>query len=74
MSAIVLLVQDFTGTNNCPLLKGKGKFGSRFDNIPAAPRYVYAWGSEWLNVLFNKYDEFLYEYNVSDSGDQIEPK
>ncbi len=39
-SSIVNLAQDYTFSNNCPLLGKKGYFGERMETTPAAARYI----------------------------------
>ena len=73
--AIVKLAQDFGGTNNCNLLVPDGQFGSRWNpNNAASARYIYTQASDWLKKFFKQTDEALYIYNISDDGEQIEPK
>lgn len=72
--AIIAMAQDFAGSNNCNLLVPSGSFGIRFDHTAAAPRYIYTYASEWLRLLFDENESLIYEYNLSDEGDPIEPK
>lgn len=70
--AIINLVQDFTGSNNVPLLEGEGAFGSRFlPNGAASPRYTKTRLSKNFDKLFG--DKELHEYNPQD-GKNYEPK
>ena len=73
--AIVMLAQNFPGSNNCNLLVPKGQFGKR-DNPQgvSAYRYLHTAGSQWLSVLYKKDDELLYKYRLSDNGEDIEPE
>lgn len=66
------LAQDFCGTNNYPLLVGKGNFGNRLDNLCAATRYTFVSASKLLKVLFNETDQKIVG-NQMFEGDKIEP-
>ena len=61
---IIGLAQDFVGSNNQPLLKGSGQFGSRLQGgkDSASPRYVHAAPSEFLKATFLKEDDELLDY------------
>src|SRR5574344_2245333 len=52
-NVIVNLAQDYTGTNNLPLLQKKGNFGTRFAQEASASRYIFTHGSDNLFKLFN---------------------
>lgn len=72
-SVIVNLAQDFTGTNNIPLLQKKGNFGTRFSPEASAPRYIYCYGSKDFFELFKKEDNnILIHQNFE--GEKIEPR
>lgn len=71
-NVIVNLAQDFTGTNNMPLLHKKGNFGTRFTQEASASRYIYTFGSDNLFNLFNKNDTKVL-LNQYFEGYQIEP-
>lgn len=64
------IAADYCGSNQLPLLKGEGNFGSRFVNDPAAPRYIYVKKSDYLNDLFDINDVLINQYF---EGEQIEP-
>lgn len=69
---IVNLAQDFTGTNNLPLLQKKGNFGTRFANEASASRYIFTYGSDAFFKLFNKNDNNILK-NQTFEGEKIEP-
>lgn len=69
---IVTLAQNFTGTNNLPLLDREGNFGTRFVPEASAPRYIYTNGSKELWNLFNKQDNNILNQQYFE-GDKIEP-
>ena len=54
--AIVHMAQDFPGSNNAPLLKTDGSFGSRRENgaDAASPRYIYTGIRPETRVLFEE--------------------
>lgn len=54
---VVTLAQDFLGSNQLPLLKKKGNFGTRAIQEPSAPRYIFASGADRLKSLFNELDK-----------------
>lgn len=64
------MAADYVGSNNLPLLKGQGNFGSRFVNEPAAPRYIYVKNQEFINDLFDIKDVLISQYF---EGSEIEP-
>ena len=69
---IVTLAQDFPGTNNIPLLTGKGNFGTRFAPDAGAPRYIYAYGSDEFFSLFKADDTPVLRHQTFE-GAPIEP-
>lgn len=70
---IVGMAQDFVGTNNIPLFKRKGNFGSRLIPEASADRYIFTCKEEYLDLLFNPADtELLIQQEFE--GDIIEPK
>lgn len=72
-NVIVNLAQDFTGTNNIPLLQRNGEFGSRHDQVSAASRYIYTQKEKYLDNIFNKNDrDILVSQNFE--GVDIEPR
>jgi DNA topoisomerase-2 len=75
LGAIIGMAQNFVGTNNINLLMPNGQFGSRAEGgkDSAAARYIFTQLSPITQVLFNKLDSRLYEYNTDD-GEKVEPK
>ena len=69
---ISLMAQDFTCSNNYPLLEGQGGFGNRFGASPSAPRYIFVKLSENYEILFDKRDVPV--LNKSDDEDSPEPE
>ena len=70
---IVGLAQNFTGSNNLPLLQREGAFGSRLIPEAAAPRYIFTCKEPYLDKIFRSEDEkILIEQEFE--GDIIEPK
>ena len=70
-SVIQNMAADYCGSNNIPLLKGEGNFGSRFINDPSAPRYVFVENQPFINDIFDIRD-VLVEQNFE--GFKIEPR
>ena len=69
---IVSLARRFVGTNNIPLMKAEGNFGSRFTQDPAAPRYIFSSGEDIFFKLFNPNDREILR-NQTFEGEKIEP-
>lgn len=70
---VVGLAQDFVGSNNIPLLKREGNFGSRLIQEPSAGRYIFTCKEDNLDLLFNPLDNsILIEQEFE--GDIIEPR
>lgn len=70
---IVGLAQNFTGSNNLPLLQREGAFGSRLIPEAAAPRYIFTCKEPYLDKIFNPLDEKILIEQIFE-GDKIEPK
>ena len=70
---VVTLGQDYTGTNNIPLLQKFGNFGTRSVNEASAPRYIFAKGSDAFFELFRYEDDEILEKQVFE-GYPIEPR
>lgn len=72
--AIVVMAQNYVGSNNMNLLYPQGQFGSRLmggkDN--AQPRYIFTRLDKNADILFDKRDENVLEY-LEDEGKKIEP-
>lgn len=72
---IVNMAQDFIGSNNLPLLKKDGQFGSRFDggSDAAAARYIFVSPNpDIFNKIFRKEDNPILTLNVEE-GEEVEP-
>ena len=65
------MTSDYCGSNNLPLLKGVGNFGTRFVNEASAPRYVYSKLQEYTKEIFDITDVLVDQYF---EGEKIEPK
>jgi DNA topoisomerase II len=76
---IVSLSHDYVGTNNIPLIKGQGLFGSRHDlqnprkKKKKGFRYLFVSRPSYHAKLFPPIDRELYQY-VHDSGEICEPE
>ena len=70
---IVTMAQNYSGTNNLPLLDREGNFGTRFIPEASASRYIYTNGSKEMFELFNKDDLNILEKQYFE-GEEIEPK
>lgn len=68
------LAQDFIGSNNNPLLKGIGQFGSRLmgGKDAASPRYIHVLPSNFLKQTLLKVDDELLHYLIEENV-KIEP-
>lgn len=68
-AAIVNMAQDYPGSNNIPLLAGKGFFGSRLElgDDAGQPRYIDVCISRITDILFPKVDDDLLEHVVEDN-------
>jgi len=71
--SVINLTQNFVGSNNMPLLEGDGNFGVRFDNTPAASRYIKVRKHSNANLIFNPDDDNIL-IKQEFEGTQIEPK
>lgn len=70
---VVTLGQDYSGTNNVPLVQKRGNFGTRFSPEASAPRYIFAKGSDALFCWFKSEDESILIKQYFE-GTEIEPK
>jgi possible DNA topoisomerase (medium subunit) (dna topoisomerase medium subunit (Ec 5.99.1.3)) len=68
---IINLASSYVGSNNIPLIKGNGNFGSRFINEAAAPRYIYVENQKYISKIFDIQDVLIEQ---TFEGDKIEPK
>lgn len=71
--AVVTATQDFTGSNNLPVLKGEGNFGSRHVNQASASRYIFCKPQPYFELLFRPEDDgnlVIQEFE----GHEIEPR
>jgi DNA topoisomerase-2 len=67
------LAQNFVGTNNIPLLKREGNFGTRLIPDAAADRYIFTAKEPILELLIKKEDFAVLDHQHFE-GRQIEPK
>lgn len=70
---VVTLGQNFSGTNNIPLLQKSGNFGTRSVPKASAPRYIFANGSKEFFTLFKYEDDDILEHQYFE-GNKIEPR
>lgn len=54
--AVSRMAQDFVGSNNIPVFKHKGSFGSKFIKKPSAPRYIYVKQNTEYNKFFKDFE------------------
>ena len=67
------MAQDFPGTNNIPLLKRKGAFGTRTIPDAAADRYIFTCMEDIIPKIFMSEDTPNLQEQIFE-GDVIEPK
>ncbi|OMH85453.1 DNA topoisomerase 2 [Zancudomyces culisetae] len=72
--SIVVLAQDFVGSNNLNLLEPRGQFGTRLQGgkDSASARYIFTTLSQITRTLFNSSDNVLLDH-VEDDGKLVEP-
>lgn len=70
---LVTLGKDYPGTNNIPLIRKYGNFGTRCANKASAPRYIFAKGSDEFFELFKYEDDCILDGQTFEGG-KIEPK
>ena len=63
----------FTGSNNIPLLKADGQFGTRIIPEAAAARYIFTCKESYINKLFNVEDNSILDEQWAEYM-KIEPK
>lgn len=69
----VTLAKKYTGSNNLPILKGNGNFGTRQMNDASAARYIFAQPQDYFDLLFKKEDDPGLITQMFE-GDEIEPR
>lgn len=72
-NVLVTLGKDYAGTNNIPLIKKFGNFGTRCINESSAPRYIFAKGSDEFFKYFMYEDDPILEQQYFE-GNRIEPR
>lgn len=72
--AIINMAQEFVGSNNLPLLKANGQFGTRHcgGNDAAAPRYINTELHDYVKYIFPEADLPVLSYTPVD-GQVVEP-
>lgn len=72
--AIINMAQNFIGSNNLPLLKANGQFGTRYcgGNDHAAARYIFTELQEYVTHIFPEADLPVLDYTPVD-GQDVEP-
>ena len=75
VSTIIIMVQNFVGSNNLNLLTPLGQFGTRLmgGKDHSSARYIYTLLESYVNKIFIKDDNDILDY-LDDDGYQIEPK
>jgi len=72
--AIVLMAQDFVGTNMVPYCKKLGSFGTRIEHTASSPRYIYSSLTELAKLLIGTTEPTITDYHVSeDQKSKLEP-
>lgn len=74
-NTIINMAQDFVGSNNLPLLRSSGQFGTRAHGGAdhASARYLFTQLSPITRLLFPEEDDNLLTY-VEEDGQTVEPK
>lgn len=70
---IVGMAQNYTGSNNIPLLQRNGNFGNRLDYVASASRYIYTQKEKYLENIFRKDDDNILNDQYFE-GIKIEPR
>lgn len=68
---IVLMAQNYIGSNNLPFFSTDGLFGNRRKTEGSNPRYIYVGLNWWIPYVFRKEDRDL-EIPVVDEGAKLE--
>ena len=71
--AVVTATQDYTGSNNLPILKGEGNFGSRHVNQASASRYIFCKPQPYFDYIFKPEDD-INLISQEFEGHEIEPR
>ena len=71
-SVITNMAKKYVGSNNINLLFPDGSFGSRFDEEPGAPRYIFVAKEPIIDAIFSKADLEIVDKQVFE-GSEIEP-
>lgn len=71
--AITSLGQNYSGTNNLPLLVADGNFGTRFSHEASATRYIYTYPQKYFDNVFRKEDDCNLITQIFE-GEEIEPR
>jgi DNA topoisomerase-2 len=73
--AIVNMAQNFVGSNNIPLLKPLGQFGTRLQggDDSASERYIFTMLNDLTRALFPETDDAILRY-LDDDGTPVEPE
>jgi DNA topoisomerase II len=71
---IVVMAQDFVGSNNLNLMQPIGQFGTRMEGgkEAASPRYIFTNLSPLARIVFNEHDDDILNYQIEE-GQKIEP-
>ncbi|KPI85110.1 DNA topoisomerase ii [Leptomonas seymouri] len=74
VQTIVGMAQDFVGSNNVPLLRKDGQFGTRLQGGKdhAAGRYIFTRLMQVARAIFHPADDYIVEYK-DDDGLSVEP-
>lgn len=73
-ATIINMAQDYCGSNNIPILKRSGQFGSRQENGKDAgqPRYISCGLSKLVPLIFPEIDNHVLTYRIEDNQ-KVEP-
>jgi DNA topoisomerase-2 len=71
--AIVNMAQNYVGSNNIPLLKSAGTFGTRFIPSAAASRYIHTCSMPYFKNIFSNEDDPIL-INQTFENQPIEPR
>lgn len=72
-AVIIKMAQNATGTNNIPLFRREGQFGTRYNGLKAAkPRYIFTRPERIVQYIFRKEDRPILEHLIEE-GEEAEP-